>query len=370
MHILLLHHQGQPVYGLQFAYNAVLVQHFKKDFGATWSSTKKCWYLKADIAKLVKLKASLEKTFGLVVTLDPLLQAEVEKLQPLPENKLLIDMLAGHMRMKRYSERTVGTYTDILHLFFVFYREKLAHEITGYDIERFNTEYILHRNLSFAYQNQFASALKLFFTYTRIGRSVPAIERTHRQSKLPLVLAPQEVAEIINVVSNQKHQTMLALIYSAGLRRGELLHLKPVHIDSKRMLIHILNAKGGKDRVVPLSPTVLEMLRAYFLAYRPKTWLFEGQKAGERYSERSIELVFKKALGLAKIRKKATLHTLRHSYATHLLEGGTNLRYIQELLGHSSPKTTQIYTHVSTAALGRIESPLEKLNITHKPNAK
>ena len=155
---------------------------------------------------------------------------------------------------------------------------------------------------------------------------------------------------------------MLSLIYSAGLRRSELLNLKNLDIDSKRMLISVRNAKGMKDRMVPLSPTILEMLREYYMQYKPKDYLFEGQY-GDRYSERSLELVLKKAVNHAGIKKNVHLHMLRHSYATHLMEAGTHLRHIQELLGHKSPKTTQIYTHVSREEISKIISPLDRLKL-------
>jgi len=150
-------------------------------------------------------------------------------------------------------------------------------------------------------------------------------------------------------------------IYACGLRRSELLNLKPTDVDSKRMVLVIRNAKGRKDRIAPLSAKVLEMLRTYYKAYKPKRWLFEGQYAGTPYSAKSLQSVLKQALVKANIHKPVTLHWLRHSYATHLLEGGTDLRYIQELLGHKSSKTTEIYTHVSTKQIQQIKSPFDSL---------
>ena len=154
---------------------------------------------------------------------------------------------------------------------------------------------------------------------------------------------------------------MLCLLYSCGLRSGELLNLQPIHIDSKRNIVLLKNAKGKKDRITPLSPIILEMLREYYIVYKPKIWLFEGQNAGDQYSEQSLQSVLKQALQKAGIKNPVTLHWLRHSYATHLLESGTDLRYIQELLGHSSSKTTEIYTHVSTKSLQQIKSPFDDL---------
>ena len=154
---------------------------------------------------------------------------------------------------------------------------------------------------------------------------------------------------------------MLSLIYACGLRRGELLNLKPENVDAKRHLLIIVNAKGKKDRVIPISDKVIVMLREYYKIYRPRIWLFEGQEPGTQYSETSLQKVLKHALDHAKIKKPVTLHWLRHSYATHLLEAGTDLRYIQELLGHKSSKTTEIYTHACEQSLLKISSPFDNL---------
>jgi integrase/recombinase XerD len=145
------------------------------------------------------------------------------------------------------------------------------------------------------------------------------------------------------------------------LRRSELLNLKPTDIDSKRGIVIIRQSKGKKDRIVPLSPKILEMLREYYIGYKPKTWLFEGQIENTKYDERSLSNVLKQALTKSRISKPVSLHWLRHSYATHLLESGTDLRYIQELLGHNSSKTTEIYTHVSTKSIQQIKSPFNDL---------
>ena len=182
-----------------------------------------------------------------------------------------------------------------------------------------------------------------------------------REHKLPNVLSKEEVKKILEVPANMKHRVMLSVIYACGLRRSELLNLKPVHVDSKRQLLLIINSKGKKDRVVPLSERITVMLREYYKTYRPKEWLFEGQSPGTRYSEQSLQSVLKQALAKTGIRKPVTLHWLRHSYATHLLESGTDLRYIQEILGHKNSKTTEIYTHVSTKSLQKIKSPFDDL---------
>ena len=206
------------------------------------------------------------------------------------------------------------------------------------------------------------NAIKLFFQTIRDTKMiVDKIHRPKRSKVLPNVLSKEEIKLILNAHSNIKHKMMLSLIYSCGLRRSELINLKPQDIDSKRNIVLLKNGKGKKDRITPLSPIILEMLRNYYNGYKPKTWLFEGQIVGEQYSEQSLQSVLKQALQKAGITKPVTLHWLRHSYATHLLESGTDLRYIQELLGHSSSKTTEIYTHVSTKSIQQIKSPFDDL---------
>ena len=216
--------------------------------------------------------------------------------------------------------------------------------------------------LSSSYQNQIVNSIKLYFKTCRDTKiEIDKIHRPKRAKALPNVLSKEEVKKILDAHSNLKHKAMLSMIYSCGLRRSELLNLKFSDIDSKRNIVLLKNAKGKKDRIAPLSPKILAMLRTYYKEYKPKNWLFEGQKQGEQYSEKSLQSVLKQALQKVGITKPVTLHWLRHSYATHLLESGTDLRYIQELLGHSSSKTTEIYTHVSTKNIQQIKSPFDDL---------
>ena len=187
------------------------------------------------------------------------------------------------------------------------------------------------------------------------------LPRPKKSSTLPSVLAGEEVTMVIQKIANLKHRCMIMAGYSAGLRVSEIVNLKVNDIDSKRMMIHIHAAKGKKDRMVPLSKKLLQILREYYKEYKPKTFLFEGQNGGS-YSSRSIQLVLQEAKLKAGINKKGSTHMLRHSYATHLLESGTDIRFIQELLGHNSIKTTIRYTHVSQKSIGNIQSPLDKLD--------
>ena len=273
-----------------------------------------------------------------------------------------IEKFKQWLRSKRYSESTITTYSDALKSFLIFYREKPISEITNDDVIIYNNDYILKNNLSASYQNQIVNAIKLYFMTVRATKiEIDKIHRPKRAKLLPNVLSKEEIKLILNAHSNIKHKMMLSLIYSCGLRCGELLALQPVHIDSMRNIVLLKNSKGKKDRIVPLSPKILEMLREYYKVFKPTTYLFEGQIKGKPYDDRSLQQVLKQAIQKSGIRKPVTLHWLRHSYATHLLESGTDLRYIQELLGHNSSKTTEIYTHVSTKSIQQIKSPFDDL---------
>lgn len=273
-----------------------------------------------------------------------------------------IEVFTQWLRSRRYSENTIKTYTDAIRVFLSFFPHKKIEEIDNIDVIVFNNEYILQKKLSASYQNQMVNAIKLFYrTIWKKQIETDLIHRPKRRKTLPNVLGKEEIKAILESHGNLKHRAMLSLIYACGLRRSELLNLKPTDIDSKRGVLLIKQAKGRKDRITPIPGKLVEQLRDYYKAYRPLTWLFEGQQKGARYSEKSLENVLKQALVKAGIKRPATLHWLRHSYATHLLENGTDLRYIQELLGHSSSRTTEIYTHVSTKSLQRIKSPFEDL---------
>ncbi len=273
-----------------------------------------------------------------------------------------IEQFSRWLQSRRYSDNTVKSYTDALKSFLLFHHEKRVEDLSNDDLIAYNNDYILKNEFSASYQNQVVNAVKLFFRTVENKRMDEVlIHRPKREKKLPNVLSKEEVKLILNAHSNIKHKAMLSLIYSCGLRCSELLALKPVHIDSKRNILIIKQAKGKKDRIVPLSDKILALLREYYKAYKPKAYLFEGQNAGQAYDDRSLQQVLKQAIQKVGITKPVTLHWLRHSYATHLLENGTDLRYIQELLGHNSSKTTEIYTHVSTKSIQNIKSPFDDL---------
>lgn len=351
------HHNNNVVF-LIFPKDAELITAVKALGVARWSQTKSKWFIdksKFDLNRLISvLKGNAVVDYsGLKENNNTPVPAEIE--QGLAALKLW-------MAHKRYSESTINTYLDAAKSFLVFTLPKPMKEVNNNDIVKYVNEYIIKHKLSFSYQNQVVNAVKLFFReIVHSDLNVDKIERPRREYKLPNVLSKEEVKLILNAHSNIKHRAMLSLIYSCGLRRSELLNLKPTNIDSKRNVVIIKQAKGKKDRVVPLSQKILIMLREYYATYKPKMWLFEGQIKSEKYDERSLANVLKQALAKVNITKPVSLHWLRHSYATHLLESGTDLRYIQELLGHSSSRTTEIYTHVSTKNIQQIKSPFDDL---------
>ncbi|KAF2327386.1 site-specific tyrosine recombinase/integron integrase [Flavobacterium daemonense] len=338
-------HKKEKRIAVYFEKNADLITRIKKLTGSRWSQTLGVWHLPDTTENRAR--------FHLVPFSHSL---------PSEEGFEQIKKFVQWLSSKRYSPNTIKTYSEALKSFLVFYREKNISEITNEDVFIYNNEYILKNNLSSSYQNQIVNALKLFFTTVRKTKiEIDKIHRPKRSKILPNVLSKEEIKLILNAHSNIKHKAMLSLIYSCGLRRSELLNLKPADIDSKRGIVIIRQAKGKKDRISPLSPKILQMLREYYTIYKPSIWLFEGQSSGEKYSEQSLQSVLKQALQKVGTTKPVTLHWMRHSYATHLLESGTDLRYIQELLGHSSSKTTEIYTHVSTKSIQQIKSPFDEL---------
>jgi len=274
----------------------------------------------------------------------------------------LIEEYRKWLEHKRYSPSTVDSYTGGVMIFLSFIYPRLANEVDQSDMIRFVNEYVIKNAFSFSFQNQVITGMKLFLReIIKSEFDVESFERPRREHKLPNVLSRDEVRRILSGIKNIKHRTILSLIYACGLRRSEILNIKIKDIDSKRHSLLIRQSKGKKDRMVPISDVIIEMLRDYYKLYSPKVWLFEGKNVGDKYSESGMEKTMKKAVLDAGIEKPVTLHWLRHSYATHLLESGTDLRYIQELLGHNSSRTTEIYTHVTEKSLQRIRSPFDDL---------
>ena len=375
-------HRDLPIVKIAFERNDAITSCIRSLGTVKWSQTHKAWYVPYDtkvtkiIFELLRDKATVEfaalAPSGSPTPTNQHVNAEKKKPASIsPAHKLpalsveqiaRVKSFSDWMRSRRYSESTVGTYTEALVVFFKYFQHKAVEHITNEDLIAFNNLYILANNLSASYQNQVINAVKLFFrTIQMRSMEVDLIHRPKRAKLLPNVLSKEEIKQILMSPVNIKHRALLSVIYSCGLRRSEVLNLKLTDIDSNRGLIIIRQSKGKKDRIVPLSIKIKILLDEYLVAYKPICWLFEGQDKKSRYDESSLGCVLRQALEKCKITKPVTLHWLRHSYATHLLENGTDLRYIQEILGHSRSTTTEIYTHVSNKSIQQVISPFDYL---------
>jgi len=360
---------------LYFDYDREVIEQIKTIPGARWHSGERCWHVSVLAGPKEKLNrrfaGKLEFEDWKIGSLDDLAVGRLGDLmierskEPgnLKETGLVPEEFIKTLTLKNYSPNTIRTYKTMLQEFLEYYSHLDPGKITDEQIREYLLYLIEKRDVSVSYQNQSINAIKFYFEHV-LGRPVKTyyIQRPRREKKLPGVLSEQEVQLILNNTENLKHKAILSLIYSAGLRRGELINMKPVDIDSKRMYVIIRQGKGNKDRYSILSEKVLELLRKYFIEYHPKEWLFEGQFGGQ-YSATSIQNILRDSVSRSGIRKRVTVHTLRHCFATHLLEHGVDLRYIQELLGHKNLKTTEIYTHITQRGLGKIKSPLDNLDV-------
>lgn len=281
-----------------------------------------------------------------------------QKREPVEGRKFCPGEYLQKLELKRYANNTVKTYVSCFEAFINHYSDRKLEDLNEEDI-RLYLQKLIRENSSHSYINQAINSIKFYYEVVLgMPNRFYAIERPRAEEKLPQVLAKEEVLAIIDNTNNIKHRCIVSLLYSAGLRRSEVLNLKLDDIDSKRMVIKVRSGKGNKDRFTILSEKLLKDLRKYFLEWRPKTYLFEGPK-GDQYSAESVLKIVKEASRKAGIRKNVSPHMLRHSFATHLLENGTDLRYIQVLLGHKSSKTTEIYTHVATNIFFNIKNPLD-----------
>lgn len=271
----------------------------------------------------------------------------------------LRDQMQSDLQLRGLSPKTQKIYLSQVRDFARYYK-KSPDQLGENEVKEYLLYILKERKVSDSTYRQSYGALKFLYQIT-LKRSwvVEKIPYPKTKKKLPVVLDTTEVEALFSVTKNLKHCAILMLIYSSGLRVSEAAHLKVSDIDSKRMMIRIRNGKGGKDRYSILSNVALDVLRQYWRRYRPKEWLFPGVRSDKPISDRSIQKIFEKAKNLAKITKSATVHTLRHSFATHLLEAGTDLHHIQLLLGHRSPQTTTVYLHVSRTDLAKIASPLD-----------
>ena len=356
-------HKGEVRWLVKFKYSRQRYLYLKSltSQGVRWSQTLRCWNLPLnfDLELLKKDNIHLQTDYdtggGSSEVVDAIVDIKYEA---------LLTRMNEYMVRRRMSNSTRKTYLGAMKAF--LYRNEIE------DISLISMDLVsdyVHRKIrlsrwSYSAQNQFVSALKVFIkVHSLEAIPIEKLERPPKGRKLPTVLTQKEVGLLLRSISHQKHFCILSLIYSAGLRIGETLNLRLEDVSWNEGIIYIRAGKGNKDRRVPLSERMSDTLRRYLGIYKPNLYLFEGTKPGLPYSSSSAQKILKKAVRRAGIKRRVTLHTLRHSYATHLLEKGVGLRYIQEILGHSSPKTTMIYTHVSGKRLSEIKSPLDDLDL-------
>jgi len=380
-------HRGEEQLAIFFPFNKNIDYAVRSVKGVKWTQTFKCWYLPLSKESFETIKIKLKNLGTLEYsTLKTYLEkrnkivAIKKQSSPLPEtmtvkkptlegftisaeNMLLLDQTIKTLKLKAYANNTIELYRgEILQLMRLLKDRSFA-SLTPNQIKSYLLWLLQERKCSESKVHSTLNALKFCFEQVlhqpKIFITIP---RPKKHLQLPKVHAAEQVKKIIQSTNNEKHKTMLMLAYATGLRLQEIINLKIKDINSARMVINVIRAKGKKDRQAILSEKLLIQLRKYFKLYRPKEWLFEGQ-AGKQYGYRSLQLVFQQAKERNGIQIPGGIHTMRHSFATHLLENGTDLRLIQELLGHNSIKTTIRYTHVSKAQLQKIKSPLDELDL-------
>lgn len=293
---------------------------------------------------------------------------DINQLTCFPKNRLLKEKLSDEwinkieieLRSRKYSVKTRNSYVYFNRLL-CRTLQKIPEEITSYDITLFLAFLEKNHNYSASSINNAISAFKFFFSCVVKKNIVEEQQRPNQDKSLPIVLSKEEIVNIINLEKNTKHRLLIILIYSSGLRVSEVVALKKEHIDFSRQLIYIRMGKGRKDRYTMLSEKASQYLRDYYKLFGIEKWIFPGQESNRHLSIRSAQSIFKKAVQHAGIKKKVTIHGLRHSFATHLLESGTDIRYIQSLLGHSCLRTTERYTHVAKRNILKIKSPFDNL---------
>ena len=360
------YHRKDHQITMGFKYNARLIDILRDAPKAKWSKRLKAWYIKNTpenlklIFKIFKGEAHIDAK-DIFDKKMPTKQFPKKRLRDLTlENKTLLNGYYLYLKGKRYSQSTVDTYSHFIADFIEFYNTKNIDSLNNRDVELFIETIFIKRNYAISTQRQFTSALKIFIVYyPKTHIEDLKLVRPRASKHLPNVLSQNEVIRLLQVTTNLKHKTILALIYSAGLRISELINLKIEDLKIERKQIHIKNAKGRKDRYVVLAESTLPLLQSYLMNYKPNLFLIEGQKK-QAYSASSIRKFMNASCEKAGLSGTVTPHTLRHSYATHLIESGVGLRHIQELLGHASPKTTMIYTHVARKDILSIKSPLDQ----------
>jgi site-specific recombinase XerD len=272
----------------------------------------------------------------------------------------LIERFRRELRLRNYSQKTIKAYTSCLRSFVRFHLPRHPRELSGEDIKRYLLHLVEEEGFEASSVNQVLNALRfLYVELYGMQMVLGGVSRPRKERKLPVVLSIRDVGEIFQATANLKHRLLLLLTYSAGLRVSEVVRLRIEDLDSVRGVVRIRSGKGGKDRYALYSTSMVPLVGEYLARYQPREWLFEGEERARPYSIRSAQAIFEKAVEKAGIRKDVSIHSLRHAFATHLLESGTDIRIIQQLLGHSSVKTTEIYTHVSRQLLAQVRSPVE-----------
>ena len=345
-------HRDKNVIWILFPNDATLRNELKQHFPSVqFSGSKKCWYLN-DVKAIREQLGLHEKTSFEKVDFELITEVNRPALQRMHETLLL----------KGYSQNTIKSYCGEFMQLLVTLRNIDVNTLTSERLRSYMLYCTKKLKLSENTLNSRMNAIKFYFEQVMKYEKLffQEIPRPKQKTSLPKVLSKNEILRLFGQVDNLKHQIILKLSYGMGLRVSEIVNLKISNIDSGRMLVHIENSKGKKDRYVPLPETILETLRDYFREYRPKEFLFEGQYGGQ-YSIRSVQAIFKTAMKKAKIKKTIGIHGLRHSYATHLLEAGTDMVFIQKLLGHKDVRTTQIYAKVTNKQLAKVKSPLDDL---------
>lgn len=351
--MVLVERESNDTLIVKFPYNPQIVDKVKTITGRKYDKEKKHWLLPDNGDTISKL----HDLFSGGITFLFEHSSGIDKKGS--EEQGYITLLRDRLRMKGYSFKTIKAYLSHVVRLSEYYGAS-PDRIDKEAIRQYILQMLDDKGLSHSFVNQALSAIK--FYYLEVLNQPDMIEkvvRPKKEEKLPVVLTKEEIERILDSTSNLKHKFAFVLAYSAGLRIGEIVRLKPENLDSERGLIHIIQAKGRKDRYTIYSNKAKEFMKVYMQAYPIDEWLFFGGKPEAHLTERSLQNVFKQACQKAGIKKNATVHSLRHSFATHLLEFGTDLRYIQELLGHESPETTQRYTYVSNKDLARIKSPLD-----------
>jgi site-specific recombinase XerD len=358
---------------LKSEYNTQLNKIYRTLGFVKYSNTHKAWYLpkNKDLLKQVATAVTSLAQFNvepLKLTVDEVATKQVNNIKSkvlnlISEHNLKqLELMLQTLTLKAYSSSTINTYKNEFAIFLQTIKTKKVDEFTPQRIKDYLQYCFDELKLSESTVHSRMNALK--FYYEKVlhrEKFFWEIPRPKKRIILPKVISEEKIVKGLLSIENIKHKVLLMTAYSAGLRVSEVVSIKVANIDSDRMQIFIEDAKGKKDRVVPLSKVALALLREYYTIYKPKEWLFEGQVKALPYSARTAQAVFNFYFEKIGIPKYITFHSLRHSYATHLLESGTDIKYIQELLGHNDIKTTLRYTHVSKKSLSKIESPLDKI---------